>query len=617
MAETAKIFPYPYQIKDLKNGLRVIVIKTDFPNLVNLQISVAVGSRNEVDQGRSGFAHFFEHMMFRGTKNVPAKEYTDFYVRLGAGTNAYTWTDYTNYHSTFDKKALEDVLKIEADRFKNLQFSEENLKTEAGAIMGEYNKGAADPMKKVYEKELALAFKTHPYAHTVIGYLEDIKDMPKQYAYSQTFFKRFYRPERTMIIVAGDVEAPNVFRLVEKYWGDWKRGDYVDQIPQEKDFKGPHTAHIEAKSQVQPTLSLTFVGPAFSLKEKDAAVVELLQSVLFAKSSKLYQELKIEKGWVDKLEGFYMHTTDPYVFIIEARVSDVKNFWAVRDRILEEIARLRSAPLSASYLDEIKSHRKYAFTLSLDNTESIADALFFPFVPVRDPEWINTHYRNFDRITPEDIVRVANTYFIDARMQLVTLSFEPLPVESINASVDERVKSHSKMAEASLFPVILKKSNSPLIDFKIQFRVGAAFDETGKEGLAHLTAAVLAEGNSTERNYSQLEKTLFPMAGEIAYSVDKEMTTFHGTIHKDHAEAYFQLLADQLLLPSWSESTLERIKSNSLSKIITDLRNNNEEELAKEVLYEEIYQNHPYGHLSQGHVRWTPLSRQLFVVLML
>src|SRR6266498_4502259 len=124
------ILPLPAFERALPNGLAVIVVPTGFPNLVSLQIPVQTGSRNEVEPGRSGFAHFFEHMMFRGTRAYPPEKYQAVLTRAGARQNAYTTDDYTNYHTTFSKDDLEVMLKIEADRFMNLDYSEEDFKTE-------------------------------------------------------------------------------------------------------------------------------------------------------------------------------------------------------------------------------------------------------------------------------------------------------------------------------------------------------------------------------------------------------------------------------------------------------------------------------------------------------
>ena len=149
-AASRDLLPFKASEKTLPNGLKVIVVPTGFPNIVSVQIPVKTGSRNEVEPGKSGFAHFFEHMMFRGTKAYPPEKYQDILTRSGARQNAYTTDDYTNYHTTFPKEDLETILKIEADRFQNLSYSESAFKTEARAVLGEYNKNSANPIQKLY-----------------------------------------------------------------------------------------------------------------------------------------------------------------------------------------------------------------------------------------------------------------------------------------------------------------------------------------------------------------------------------------------------------------------------------------------------------------------------------
>src|SRR5215831_21150310 len=142
------ILPLKPTEKTLPNGLKVIVVRTGFPNVVSVQIPVQTGSRNEFEPGKTGFAHFFEHMMFRGTPNYSPDKYQAILTQSGARSNAYTTDDYTNYHTTFAKQDLETILKMEADRFQNLSYAPEVFKTEARAVLGEYNKNSANPFQK-------------------------------------------------------------------------------------------------------------------------------------------------------------------------------------------------------------------------------------------------------------------------------------------------------------------------------------------------------------------------------------------------------------------------------------------------------------------------------------
>src|SRR6267143_373858 len=146
-----KVFPFPYAQEELPNGLRLVTIPTGFPNIVALYIVVQTGSRNEVEEGKSGYAHLFEHLMFRGTPRFPPGKYTSLIKTAGADQNASTSADITTYHITFSKEDLDTMLMLEADRFQNLKYSPEIFKTETLAVLGEYNKNSADPNEKLWE----------------------------------------------------------------------------------------------------------------------------------------------------------------------------------------------------------------------------------------------------------------------------------------------------------------------------------------------------------------------------------------------------------------------------------------------------------------------------------
>src|SRR5439155_24052044 len=164
---TSKAFPFPTETHRLPNGLQVVFVPYDSPGLCAYYTLMRVGSRNEPEAGRSGYAHFFEHMMFRGTQAFPSQKYNDIVTRAGLDTNAFTSEDETVYHLFGPSKALPTIIEIEGDRFRNLDYSEAQFKTEAGAILGEYAKSASDPEEKLIEKVLETAYTAHTYRHTV------------------------------------------------------------------------------------------------------------------------------------------------------------------------------------------------------------------------------------------------------------------------------------------------------------------------------------------------------------------------------------------------------------------------------------------------------------------
>src|ERR1043166_6341294 len=216
LAAAGDIMPFPATEKTLANGLKVIVVPTGFPNIVAMYIPVQTGSRNEIEPGKSGFAHFFEHMMSRGPPAYPPEKYNQVGTKAGARENANTSDDRTVYHIVFAREDLPKIMEIYADRFMNLAYSEPAFQTESKAVLGEYNKNSASPVRKLLEVQREHAFTAHTYKHTTMGFLRDIEDMPNQYAYSKEFFKRWYRPEYTTIIGAAAVKRDEVFAPAAK-----------------------------------------------------------------------------------------------------------------------------------------------------------------------------------------------------------------------------------------------------------------------------------------------------------------------------------------------------------------------------------------------------------------
>jgi zinc protease len=288
-ATPADVLPLNVTERSLPNGLRVMVVPTGFPGLVSVQIPVQTGSRNEVEPGKTGFAHLFEHLMFRGTPTNPPEKYQAAMTRVGARQNAYTSDDYTNYFVTFAKEDLETVLALEADRFMNLQVPEDVFATETRAVLGEYEKNSADPSNKLYEQLRDTAFAAHPYKHTTMGFIADIQGMPQEYAYAKTFFARWYRPELATVVIAGDVEVEKALALAEKYFGPWKgqpNAGRVD-IPVEPTAKGPSYTHVAWPSATAPLVWVAFHGPAYSPTNQRHAAIRLALDVYAGPTSEL------------------------------------------------------------------------------------------------------------------------------------------------------------------------------------------------------------------------------------------------------------------------------------------------------------------------------------------
>jgi len=594
------VLPYAATERTLANGLRVIVVPTGFPNLVSLQIPVKTGSRNEVESGKSGFAHFFEHMMFRGTKRYPVDAYQAIVSRTGARQNAYTTDDYTNYHLTFAKEDLERILELEADRFMNLDYAEADFRTEARAVLGEYNKSSADPLTKLIEVQREHAYNVHTYKHTTMGFLADIERMPQMFEYSRTFFARWYRPEHATVILAGDVEAGPAMAMVERAFGAWRPGNETAvEIPAEPESAGPIVAHVPWASATLPWVSVGFHGPAFSERDPSYAALDALLDLTFGETSDVYQQLVERDQVVDQFFPYLPASEDPGLATIFARVKRPEDAPAVREAILEAVAAARHRRVSTERLSEAISNSLYGFARTLDNSESIAGTLARYVRFRREYGTVNELYRTYARLTPDDLQAAARRFLTDARMVLATLSHGDLPTAAVSApAIPATVAADSGPAVR----VIERRGPSPLLRFKLLFRAGAANDPAGKEGLAALAAAMIAEAGSTQRRVDEINRALFPLAATFGVQVDREMTTFTGVAHRDNLRRFLDVALPQLLSPGYREEDFARLKESQRNELVVDLRGNNEEELGKERLQANIFGGTPYGHPCLGTV---------------
>jgi len=420
---SAKIFPYDFKIEELENGLKIVSIPLDNPHIISFYTIVRSGSRNEIESGKSGFAHFFEHMMFKGTKDVPREDYDDFLTLLGAGTNGYTTDDFTCYFVVFaGQENLESVVKTEADRFINLYYDEEMIKSEAPVIEGEYYASVSNPSRRIYETLRNTAFDLHSYKHTTLGYLEDILDMPNQFEYSQLYQKRFYAPDNSILLVAGDFDHDQLMDYVRKYYGPWEKSNYTLVTPEEKTQTKQKRAHYDWPSPTLPRLAIGFHGPAFSDENIDMAAMDLLAAVAFSSSSALYQKLVIEEQKCQSFFTSFSDHRDPFMLIFNTVLKQEKDLPDIEEEIFKELERLKEEPVDVETLAKVKSNLKYSFANSLGTTDGIAGSLAYYINLTGDPNTVNKVFDLYEKITPEDIQEMTRKYFMTTNSTVVTLA---------------------------------------------------------------------------------------------------------------------------------------------------------------------------------------------------
>jgi zinc protease len=418
LASAADIFPYPCEKESLPNGLKVLMIRMPSPGLTAYYSVVRTGSRDEVEPGRSGFAHFFEHMMFRGTKKYPGPVYDHIVTGLGADANAFTTDDFTAYHLEFAKEDLEKVIDIESDRFQNLHYEPSAFETEAGAVYGEYRKDVTDPFFLLDEKLRNLAFDAHTYKHSTMGFEADIKAMPQAYQYSRTFFERFYRPENVVLLIVGDVDPKATMDLVRKYYGSWKKGYQPPQIRPEPAQAAERTGEVSYPGRTLPVLNIAYKGDAFDPGNRDYTAALLLGDLAFGKNSDIYKKLVVQEQKVEFIAADVPLNRDMPLFSITAMVKNPEDIGKVRDEIYRTLEKFKTRPADAAQLEKVKQRNKYAFLMALDSPGGAAGALARLVALTGDIEAVEQLYAALDRVTAADVQSATRKYF-DAKRRTV------------------------------------------------------------------------------------------------------------------------------------------------------------------------------------------------------
>jgi zinc protease len=421
-AQTGLAFPFPVKDKTLPNGLRVYAVKYDSPGLVAYYSIVRTGSRNEVEPGKSGFAHFFEHMMFHGTEKYSLEAYNAAIKEMGADSNAFTSDDLTVYHILAGKAALPKIVEIEADRFQHLQYKQPEFQKEARAVLGEYNKNYSVPINALLEKLQDTAYVAHTYKHTTMGFLRDIETMPQQYDYSLKFFERWYRPDNAALVVTGDVEPQAVFELARRRWEAWRPGAASLATPVEPEQHGERVAHVPWSTPTLPLVALAFHAPAFDPEDIRGRALDVLAQAEFAPTGRTYNDLVLDKQWIDWMWAGVEDHRDPTLFLLVARVKESERIGPVREALEAALARAATERLTPDRLAAVASRLRYAFLGGLQTPDQVALAVANALQLTGGTAAIDASYRTLARVTAEDVAGTAAAIFRPENRTVVTLA---------------------------------------------------------------------------------------------------------------------------------------------------------------------------------------------------
>lgn len=407
---SAEFFPYKTRTEILENGLKVIFVPMNSGGLAAYWTIVRTGARDEYEPGHTGFAHFFEHMMFHGSKKYSRVKRETMLTKMGADGNAFTSDDLTGYYLNIASEDLQQVIELEADRFKNLSYAEADFKTEAGAVFGEYRKNRLSPFFTIYEAVHDAAFDKHTYGHTAMGYVEDIEAMPEMYEYSRSFFSRYYRPENCVVLVAGDIDPEETLHWIKKNYGDWKPGYVPPLVPTEPEQSTEKRLDVPYKGQARPIVWMAYKIDAFDPVNRTLCAADLFCELAFGETSDIHKKLVLQEQVVEFINSGTNLNRDPGLLDIITRVKDPEKVEYVIAEIDRTIASFQDHLCDLEDLDALQSRLKYDFLMGLDTPQNVARQLVRIIAVTGGMEALETLYGTYDTVTPQDIRNTAKHY---------------------------------------------------------------------------------------------------------------------------------------------------------------------------------------------------------------
>ncbi len=392
----------------LKNGMKIIVLEDhSIPN-ANMYLFWKVGSRNEYP-GITGLSHFFEHMMFNGSKKYGPKMFDRTMEANGGANNAYTSENVTVYTDWFPSSAIDVMFDLEADRIANLNFDDKMIESERGVVLSERRTGLENsPLRQLWQEVQGAAFFAHPYHWPVIGYESDIKNWTKEDL--QTYFATYYSPNNCVVVIVGDVTVNEVKSLTEKYFEPIAVGPPPREIHTVEPEQNGEKRIIINRKVTSPYLMMAFHVPQTS--SEDYYALSLLESILSSgNTSRLYSSLVDERQLAVWISTDYSYAFDPYIFSIYGVCSKGILPSLLENSIITELEKIIKDGVKADELNKVKNQKLMEFYHTMETINGKANTIGTYELFFGDYKKLFSAPQDFAKVTAEDIQRVAAKYF--------------------------------------------------------------------------------------------------------------------------------------------------------------------------------------------------------------
>jgi len=410
----------------LKNGLRVLISEDHTAPVFSIGIAYNVGSRNE-RKGRTGFAHLFEHMMFKGSQNVGSGEHFTLVYNNGGDMNGGTSQDSTMYYEMMPANQLDLALFLEADRMRALDINKANLDNQIGTVSEERKQGVDNqPYGRTRELVPELAYTNFAYKHSVIGSLDDLRAATVDDV--AAFFRTYYAPNNAALAIVGDVRTADCLAKVRQYF---------ESIPQqapppEVDMTEPAQTAEKRQTIDDPLAKLTRLDVVYHIPQgltADSDALSMLGSVLSSgRSSRFYDNIVRLKQLSQSVSAYAGQNRGPSLFRVGGTVMPGKSVADLEKAIYEEIEKVKGGPIEAWEIEKTRNAALRGFVGTMTSSLSRAISLSQYAVFYNDPGLINTRYQRLSSITAADVQRVAKQYLTpENRTVVITNPKSPAP----------------------------------------------------------------------------------------------------------------------------------------------------------------------------------------------
>ena len=615
----------------LGNGLEVLLSPKRGMPMVAVNLWYHVGPANEA-QGRTGFAHLFEHMMFQSSKHVPEDAYIAMLQGAGASdVNGTTSFDRTNYYSTVPANQVELALWLESDRMGYLldKLDEAVLANQQDVVRNERRQSREGPPYGMAEEALyqTLFPKGHPYYGVIIGSHADIQAAKLDDV--RRFFREFYAPNNATLALVGDFEPAQMKPLIEKYFGTFRRGPAVQPLKVDTPrITAERRKVVQARVQLPRVYMAWLTPPLF--KPGDAEADFTAQILGGGRSSRLYKRLVYERQIAQDVSAVQSSLQLVSVFEIDATARPGHTAEELEKAIDEELAAMRARPPDAVEMERARNTIETSIVGSLESIGGLADRLNAYNHHTGSPDYLQKDVDRYRAVTPAAVQAFARDQLAPTARVVVHAvpgTPEPLaqvatppapkpgqgqPPEAINP--DEPWRANPPKAGAArtlqlptpetatlsngLTLILNERRGLPIVAGQLVFKTGSDANPLDKPGLANFTAAMLDEGTST-RNALQIADELARLGGTLATNSTMDATTVNIRSLSSTFPAMMDLMADVVLRPSFPAEEIERQRANRIAQLVQ--QRDNPTAVAAQVTAAALYgPRHPYGYSEIG-----------------